>query len=75
MSEVRMNADQVRHLLRAACAEAGGLRAWARAHGCSAAYVSAVTTSKQAPAGLILAALGLEKVSVIRPIDKRKNAR
>jgi hypothetical protein len=44
-----MTAGDVRALLRAACEEAGGLRAWARAHNVSVPYVSDVLRGNKAP--------------------------
>lgn len=41
--------------LKAACEKEGSLRAWARKHGCSAAYVSDVLHRRRAPGKKILA--------------------
>jgi hypothetical protein len=54
-----MTEDQVRALLRAACDEAGSIRAWARRHGLSAMYVSNALRGKQAPGPSICKPLGL----------------
>ena len=47
--------------LKEACKEAGSLRAWARAYGCSAAYVSDVLLGKRDPGPKILGPFGLER--------------
>jgi hypothetical protein len=49
----------VRVLLRAECHLAGSQRAWAKAHGVSAAYVSDVLSDRRNPGRSILAPLGL----------------
>lgn len=48
--------------LRKACADAGSQAEWARRHGLSQAYVSAVLNSAQPPGTRILNALGLARV-------------
>jgi len=49
----------VRVLLKAECDKAGSQRAWAKAHGVSAAYVSDVLSDRRNPGRSILAPLGL----------------
>jgi DNA-binding transcriptional regulator YdaS (Cro superfamily) len=65
-----MKREQLISLLRKECERAGSQRAWAQANGLSAVYVSDVLSGKRAPAGRILAALGVEAV-----IDYRRIAR
>jgi hypothetical protein len=55
-----MTGEQVREMLRVACKKAGGLRAWSRQHGVSAAYVSDVLLDRRTPGPAILDAFGLE---------------
>ena len=55
-----MTADEVREILRRACKKAGGMRAWARAHGVSVAYVSDVLLGRREPGPSICAAFQLE---------------
>lgn len=58
--------QQVIERLRAACATAGGQKAFAKAHGFTPGYVSDVLRGKRAPADRILAALGVERIVVYR---------
>lgn len=51
--------DDFRARLRAACAEAGGLRSFARGCGFSPAYVSQVATGKEPPGERLGHILGL----------------
>ena len=44
-----MTADDVRYLLRRACAKAGSALAWAKANGFSAPYVSDVLRGRREP--------------------------
>lgn len=60
-----MTEDDVRALLHKATEKAGGVRAWARAHNLSAAYVSDVRLGRRSLGPAILAALGLEIAKVI----------
>lgn len=57
-----MTADDVRDLLRKACEKAGSLRAWAREHGLSAAYVSDVIAKRREPGPAICEAFEIEAV-------------
>lgn len=61
---------QVIERLRAACAAAGGQKAFAKAHGLTPGYVHDVLHSKRAPADRILAALGIERVVIYQEIGK-----
>lgn len=54
-----MTADEVRAMLSKACEKAGSLRAWAREHKVSAAYVSDVLNGNRTPGPSILEPLGL----------------
>lgn len=54
-----MTTEEVRALLATAVAEAGGVRAWARGAGVSAAYVSDVLRSRRDPGPSIASHLGL----------------
>ena len=62
MSGKTYTADEVRTLLRKACEEAGGQRAWARDHGFHVKYISLVTTGRREPGRKMEKALGLERV-------------
>lgn len=53
-------------LLRSAIANAGGLRAFARAHRISPTHVSRAAASAEPLAGKLLEALGLELVVYVR---------
>lgn len=57
-----MSETDVRNALRDATYSAGGQRAWARAHGFSAAYVNDVLLGRRAPAENICAALGIKRI-------------
>jgi len=63
-----MTKDELLALLREECVVAGGQAAWARSHEMSAVYVSDVLAGRRAPAGKILAALGLEQVISYRRV-------
>lgn len=54
----------VQRMLRTACAEAGGQKAFAEAHGLSPAYVSDVVTARKVPGTAIAEALGLVRLPV-----------
>jgi hypothetical protein len=49
----------LRALLKASCANAGGLRAWGRLHGITAAYISRVIRGEKLPGPKLLDALNL----------------
>jgi DNA-binding transcriptional regulator YdaS (Cro superfamily) len=57
-----MTPDEVRALLRKACAKAGSQKAWADAVNLSPQYVSDVLKGRLQPADNIAAALGLRRV-------------
>ena len=67
-----MNSDDVRRLIRKACAEAGSQRAFARGAGCSAMFVTDVLSGRREPSGPVLRALGLERVTQYR-VSYRKS--
>jgi hypothetical protein len=50
------------NLLRLACRQAGGARAWARQHGISEQYVSDVLNARRDPGESILRPLGLVRI-------------
>lgn len=54
----------LRNLLRATCANAGGMRAWGRIHGISAPYISRVISGKSSPGEKLLSAMNLEPSTV-----------
>ncbi len=54
-------------LLRDACQEAGGIRAWSRANGVSAALVSRVISRHRKPGPKLLMALNLRESTVYVP--------
>lgn len=54
----------LRALLKAMCGNAGGMRAWGRKHGVTAAYVSRVIAGKKIPGKKLLDAMGLEPSTV-----------
>lgn len=58
--------------LRAACREAGSQKAWAQAHGLSEQFVSDAVNAKRPMSDSILAALGLLRVTVYRPVKSGK---
>lgn len=60
-----MNIDEVRSLLKRLCKEAGSMRAWSRANGLTAPYVSDVLRAQRSPGPRLLKALGLEKVETV----------
>jgi hypothetical protein len=62
----------MRNLLRATCANAGGLRAWGRLHGISAAYISRVIRGQMNPGEKLLNALNLEPSTVYVFENSRK---
>ncbi len=61
-----MDRDQVLKLLAHACERAGSQTAWAKEAGMSAAYVCDVLQERRAPGDKVLAALGIERVTVYR---------
>lgn len=54
-----MTAADVRAMLQVACDRAGGIRAWARQHKLSAAYISDILLGRRGAGPSILKALGL----------------
>jgi len=54
----------MRALLKASCTNAGGMRAWGRLHGITAAYVSRVIRGEKLPGPKLLDALNLEPSTV-----------
>jgi hypothetical protein len=54
----------LRALLKASCANAGGMRAWGRLHGITAAYISRVIAGERGPGEKLLNALNLEASTV-----------
>jgi len=52
----------VYRLLDAACRKAGSQSAWAKEHGMTVQFVSAVLNARKAPSPRLLAALGLREV-------------
>ncbi len=69
-----MKDERALRLLRAACAKAGSQSQWARDHGFKQQYVSAVLNGSRPPGRPILAALGLERVTVTRPARVKERA-
>jgi hypothetical protein len=67
-----MTADDVRELIRQACADAGSMKAWAAANDVSPQYVGDVLFRRREPAGKILLALNLEKTIDFHPRYPRK---
>lgn len=57
-----MTADDVRVLLKDACNKDGGIRAWARKHDLSAAYISDILLGRREPGPSVLRVFGLEAV-------------
>lgn len=57
-----MDEYEVRDLLTSECQKAGGQKAWAIAHGISAAYVSDTLQYRREPGEKILAALKLRRI-------------
>lgn len=54
----------LRNLLKASCANVGGMRAWGRLHGITASYVSRVLAGEQGPGEKLLNALNLQASTV-----------
>jgi hypothetical protein len=54
----------LRNLLKASCANAGGMRAWGRLHDISAPYISRVIAGKKIPGQKLLDALNLQPSTV-----------
>jgi hypothetical protein len=65
-----MTSDEVRELMRLACQEAGGPKAWAVAHGISPAYVYDALAGRREMGAKILSALGLTKSIDYHPVTK-----
>jgi hypothetical protein len=57
-----VTADDVRAILKKACDEVGGIRAWSRKHDISAAYISDVILGRREPGPSVCRILGLEAV-------------
>lgn len=70
-----MTEDDVRALLHKATDKAGGVRAWARLHKLSAAYVSDVRLGRRSLGPAILDALGVEVAKVIPAITTYRRKR
>jgi hypothetical protein len=68
-----MTADDVRKMLSTACGKAGSLRAWAREHDLSAAYVSDVLLGNRLPGPAVCEALGVEAVKSATVYRKTKS--
>ena len=64
--------EQVRYRLEDACEEAGGIRAWADINGLHASLVDAFFAGQRGPGPMLLAALGLESVTVYRVFVDQK---
>lgn len=62
MAHTIFTAADVRIMLKVGCDEAGSMRAWARNHKLSAAYVSDVILGRREPGPSVCAVLGLEAV-------------
>jgi hypothetical protein len=67
-----MTKTQARALLRKACEEAGSLRAWAREHQLSAAFVSDVLLGRRNVGPAICAALGLTRIVTTKIAFKKE---
>lgn len=63
-----MSAEDVRELLRRVIKRAGSQKATAMEVGCSYAFLNDVLHGRREPSGLLLDALGLERVVSYRPI-------
>lgn len=61
-----MTKRQVLDRLKAQTDEAGGIRAWSRAHGFSASFISDVLAGNVAPSKRVLLMLGYEAVKEVR---------
>lgn len=61
---------QVIERLRAACDAAGGQKAFAKQHQLTPSYVHDVLHGRRPPADRILAALGIERVTVYQEKDQ-----
>lgn len=55
-----MRTEDVVALLKHACGEAGGLRAWARKHDMTAQYVWQILAGERPPSEAVAKALGLK---------------
>lgn len=72
MAEIYLDSLEVHRRLAAACKKAGSQKAWAEAHGLSAAYVCDVLSARREPGQSILDALGLVRIVRyrVKPIKK-----
>lgn len=70
MTEKYLDVIDVCRMLRQACDNAGGQKAWAEAHGVSEAYVSKVLHASREPGKAILDALGLTMRVVYRKRER-----
>jgi hypothetical protein len=61
-----MTKRQVLDRLRAQVEQAGGMRAWSRAHGFSASFTSDVLAGNVEPSKRLLLTLGFERVKEVR---------
>lgn len=66
-----MTIDDVCRLLVVACYDAGGRPAWAKKHGFSRSFLSAVLTKQKPPSARMLETLGVERV-VERVVSYRR---
>ncbi len=71
----RLDAWELRELLKAACAEAGGQKAWAEQNSVSAPYVSDVLKGNREPGESITKALGYRRTVVYDAWDQKKDKR
>lgn len=62
-----MDAELVRSMLKARCAEAGSQKAWAKEAGVSVQYVCDVLHGRREPGDAICSALGLRRVVTYEP--------
>ncbi len=69
-----LDALDVHAMLRRACAEAGGQKAWAARHGVPYSYLNNVVNGYREPTDAMLAALGLRRVVKYAPLHTAKTA-
>lgn len=67
-----MNADAVRVLLRERIADVGTAAAWCREHDISPQVVSLLLSGRVHPYPGILRALGLRRVLVYEPVERKR---
>jgi len=69
-----LDAEEVRDILRREVRRSGSQLAWAKEFGVERSNVNATLSGKRAPSGLLLKALGIEKMIAYKWIDDKNLA-